>query len=295
MGDTGDIMAVDLQNTLENLDRRLRSSTGRDGWRIAVYTLDLAAKPEAPRLRRAEVLGPIHGDVFDLVANAAWTTRATVIGDIGRIAESLHDPAEVAKYQTFGVHEVAAGIPAGEAHGTVIAAPCFDPLQSVTNDRVLRRALGAIAVAGDMPAPEVAQNESLRFLVERYADAVASFLEARPANMPHVFFGGALPDVEVVSPQQIGTTAEGEVVGPSKEPKYWRLVRFPEKTVRITSYSQNFEPFGTRGERWLQFGPGLAVTRSGLEAFVRGWTQGKADLEYVQGIEGPELAKDWTG
>jgi hypothetical protein len=55
--------------------------------------------------------------------------------------------------------------------------------------------------------------------------------------------------------------------------------------IRITGYSDDFEPFKVRGEQWLQFGPGLAATKSDLEAFATGLAKLQANTAYVNELE----------
>ena len=289
-------MELNLRLTLQNLDNRLRSFTSRE-WRIAVYAVDRAGlKAGEPVLRRVEAIGHTLDEVIDLVASAASVTRTTIVGDVAKIAESLRDPAELEKYRSFGVHHIGAGVAIGNARGSVIAAPCFDPFQTITSERVPGRVVGAIAAAGDAPAQDVVANDNLRYLIEQYAKTVASFLETRPTETDFSWQEWTLPDIEIMPAHASASQKAGDVVEqarPAKAPTYSQLVVFPNEAVRITGYSKDFEPYTTRGEKWLQFGPGLALSKNGLESFVRGWTQRKADSNYIQQLDTSDVTKHW--
>lgn len=291
-------MELDLRLTLGNLEQRLRSFTAHLEWRIVVYGVDRPASgSDAPRLRRIEVLGDMDDEMADLVANAAWLTRTTIVGDVARIAAALREPSEVQKYRPFGVHHVAAGVSSSNARGSVIASPCFDPWQTSVSERVQRRVLGAIAVAGNLPAQAVVANTDLRYLIEQYAKTVASFLETAPFEKDQRLVEWMLPDIEVVPaehvpPKSLVSGFQASTSSPTV-PKYSHVEVFPTEAVRITGYSDDFEPYTARGEKWLQFGPGLAVSKTGLEAFARGWTQRKADNEYIQQLDTAGSSGDW--
>jgi hypothetical protein len=285
-------MELDLLITLRNLDKRLRSFTNHEGWTIAVYSLSgTPGTPGKPSLQRVESVGGSGNEAMALVAHAAWVTRTTVVGDVGRIAASLREPSEIEKYQVYGVHTIGAGVVGDKAQGSVIAAPCLDPQQTITNDRVPPRAIGVLAVAGNLPALEAIANTDLRYLIEQYAKSAVSFLEAPPREQRRWFYPISLPDLEIL-PQKIPTTYASrdgviESFGVSKVPRYSRVEVFPNESVRISGYGKDFEPYTAGNETWLQFGPGLAVSKAGLEAFVRGWAQRRADADYVQGLGKP--------
>ena len=281
-------MELDLQITLRNLDKRLRSFTGGDDWTIAVYALTWAAgQTSKPFLTRVESLGSGGAEAIDLVAHAAWITRTTIIGDVAKIAESLREPSEIHKYHVFGVHTPAAGVGTHAAERSVIAAPCLDPRQTITNDRVPPRAIDALAVEGGVPAPDAIGNENLRYLVEQFAKSAASFLQVPARDRRFWFYDWRLPDLEIMPGARQVPRNEAILEGVSKVPTYSRVEVFPTETVRLTGYGKDFEPYRTGADTWLQFGPGLTISRAGLEAFARGWAQRRADAAYMQGLDTP--------
>jgi hypothetical protein len=285
-------MAPTLKQILESLDAQLRTATGRSDWRITAYTVDQDSTHASPwSLKCVESRGGESDAVIEFVANAACVTHTTVVGDVAKIVDSLKHPSQIEQYRQFGGDQVALVHVVGDPHGSVIGSPCFDPWQTITNARVLGRVIGALGVGGDVSPQEIVANADWRYLVEQYAKAVASFLRPRPAALK--FFIGAdwtLPDLQIVPHGNDFTTQNvGEVVkrvDPSTGiPKYERTEVFPHEAVRITSFSDEFEPYTSRGERWLQFGPGLVLSKSGLEAFARGWSQRQHDQQYIQGLD----------
>jgi hypothetical protein len=249
-------MAPNFKQILGSLDARLRSLTKRANWRIAAYVIERDSSTKR-FLRKVESIGDSDG-VVEFVVNAACITRTTVLGDVAKIVESLKQPSELAHYRPLGAEQVAAASSAGKAEGSVIGAPCFDPWQTITNDQTLGRVVGALGVAGNVSPEEVVSNADWRYLVEEYAKAVAFVLRPRLDN-PNVSLGAdwTLPEIEVVQ-------------------------GFSD---RIAGDSKDSEPYTSHGERWLQFGPGLVVSKSGYEAFARGWSQRQADHQYIQSLD----------
>lgn len=268
----------------------MQSFASDDEWRIAAYVIDRdPSGPLGTTLRRVEFIGLAPDAVVDFVANAACVTRTTVLADVAKIVDALKDPSELAQYRALGIPQIAAGPFLGHARGSVIGAPCFDPRQSVTNDPVRRRVIGVLGVWGGISLKAVVDSSDLRYVVEQYAKAVASFLRPQ-LDQPDIAASTnwTLPDIEIMRPgEQAAKLKVGDVVvnpvnTSDKVPKYERIEVFPHEALRITGYSEEFEPYTTRGEQWLQFGPGFVVSKGELEAFARGSAQQRANTEYVQ-------------
>lgn len=277
-----------LKPTLENLKSRLRSFTSRDDWQLAVYAAD--PNLDHPHLNRVETLGDDPHVTVDLVAYAASVMRTTLVGDIAKVGAALKQSPEAINYLPPDLRPLVKGQLLGDAVGSVVGTPCFDPWQTITNDQIDRRVIGVLAAWGDIAPGEIVKNADLRYLVEQYATTVASVL--RPQRMRSkswLYIPRILPDIQIVpSKGQAEPLPVGKVlikpVSSETPPKFERIEVFPEQVVRVTGDSKDFESYKTSGERWITFGPGLAISKAGLDAFARGWSRHQANAQYVQDI-----------
>jgi hypothetical protein len=245
-----------LKPTLENLRTRIQSFTGRDDWQLAVY----AAEPDCDDagLNCLEAIGDVPHPIVELVANSASVVRTTLVADIAELGSALekspkaadHLPPKLRKRFEQGF---------ADAGGTAIAAPCFDPWQVITNDQNDRWVIGVLTVWGNLALEEVVGNADLRYLIEQYAMTVASVL--RPKRIRPKAWQNSLHSL-------------------------YEIQLFPRLSdglrIEADSVGKVAEPLKTPGEQWVQFGPGLAISKAGWDAFQRGRTRLRADVQYVK-------------
>ena len=276
-----------LKPTLENLRARLRSFTSRDDWQLAVY----AGEPNSDdsRLKRVETLGDDPNATVDLVAYAASVVRTTLVGDLAKLGAALKNSPKAVEYLPPELRSLAEHQAFGDAPGSVIGAPCFDPWQTSTNDQSVRRVIGVLAAWGTLDPGDIVTNADLRYLVEQYATTVASVLRPqRVRSKPWLHIPRILPDIEIVpkgydAEAPVGSVRVGTSPVSSKVyPKFERIEVLPEQVVRVTGDSKDFESYKTSGERWITFGPGLSISKAGLDSFARAWSREQANVQYVK-------------
>jgi len=249
-----------LKPTLKNLESRLRSFTNRDDWGLAVYETEPDSDDAGLNCR--ETLGEAPNPTVDLVANSARIVRTTLVGDIAELGAALKKSPKLAEYLPPKIRALFEHQGFPDAAGTVIAAPCFDPWQAVTNDPNDRWVIGVLTVWGKLALEEIVGNADLRYLVEQYAMTVASVL--RPERIRPRGWQGSFQSLHDI---QIFPLSDSLHIDPDSVGKVFR---------------RKAEPLKTPGEQWVQFGSGLAISKAGLDAFQRARARLQANVQYVK-------------